>query len=70
MDLHEAIMDVLNANDSRALTFDEVVKTVAERLEGDIRATLNELYDKEKILRHVGGKDHPWRYQAKPLPRI
>jgi hypothetical protein len=67
MDLRAAVLDVLQANASRALTFDDVVKGVAERLERDIRANLNELAAEERILRHVGGRDHRWRYQAPPI---
>jgi hypothetical protein len=69
MDLRAAIIGVLNSS-THALTFDEVVKGVAERLEDDIRATLNELADKEQIHRHVGGRDHLWRYQALPIKRV
>ncbi len=68
MDLQSTIIDVLSAS-SQALTFDEVVRDVAGRLEKDIRNTLNELADNERIYRHVGGKNHPWRYQAIPMKR-
>lgn len=44
-------MDILRANAGRALTFDDLVKGVAERLEDDIRATLNDLTDRKQILR-------------------
>ncbi len=69
MDLHAIILDVLQADTSRALKFDDVVQEVANRLEHDIRTALNELTDNEQILRHVGGHDHPWRYQGKPFKR-
>ena len=69
MNLQAIIMDSLQANAGHALTFDDVVKCVAERLEGDIRATLNDLTDRKWIERHVGGRDHPWRYGAPPIER-
>jgi hypothetical protein len=68
MDLRAAIKDVLGPG-TRALTFEDVVKGVGERLEGEIRATLNDLADKKQILRHIGGKNHPWRYQAIQIKR-
>jgi hypothetical protein len=62
-------MDALEENGARAFTFDEVVKGVAKRLETEIRETLNDLSDKQRIQRHVGGQGHPWRYQARPTYR-
>ena len=66
MELQAVILDALEEKSGNALVFDEVVKGVAERLEDQIRQTLNDLTDKQKIQRHVGGRDHPWRYQAYP----
>jgi predicted transcriptional regulator len=68
MDLQETVMDVLRAS-GQVLTFEEVLKGIAEKLEGDVRTTLNGLVDKKEITRHVGGRDHPWRYQAVPMRR-
>jgi hypothetical protein len=67
VDLRTMVMDVLQANASRALTFDEGGKGITERL--DIRDTLNDLYDAGQIQRHQGGKNHVWRYQAVPIQR-
>jgi hypothetical protein len=69
MNLRATILDVLQADASHALTFDDVAKGVVERLEGDIRATLNALTDELQIERHPGGRDHSCRYQAKPMNR-
>ena len=66
MDLRSIVLAVLKADAGHAFTFDEVVKAVAERLESDVRETLNDLARKEQILRHFGGHDHPWHYQAFP----
>lgn len=68
MALEATILSVL-LESGQALKFDDVVKGVAEKLEDDIRATLNDLADKEAIIRHVGGRDHSWRYQALPIKR-
>ncbi|WP_020175858.1 hypothetical protein [Methyloferula stellata] len=68
MDLDATIMDTLGSTD-QALTFEEVVKGVAQRLEPQIREKLNELAGKDHIKRHQGGKDQPWRYQANPITR-
>jgi hypothetical protein len=56
--------------DHPAMTFEEVVRSVAERLEANIRETLNALAKAEKITRLPGGRDHDWRYQAKPRAPI
>jgi hypothetical protein len=66
MDLQATIVDVLRAS-SHAMTFENVVRGVAQRLEDDIRAKLNELADKDQIQRHPGGRNHLWRYQATPM---
>jgi len=66
MNLRAIVLAVLKANASHAFTLDEVVKGVAERLESDVRETLNDLARKERICRHIGGHDHPWLYQAVP----
>ena len=68
MDLQTTIMDVLRRS-GQALTFEDVVKCVAQKLEGDVRVTLNELASKEQILLHVGSRNHRWRYQALPIKR-
>ena len=57
-DLNECV----EANTSHAFTLDEIVKGVAERLESDVRDTLNDLARKERICRLLAGT--PWRYQA------
>lgn len=67
MDLRTVVLNSLSAD--RALTFEEVVQIVAHSLEPAIRDTLNDLADKKQILRHVGGRDHPWRYQAIAVKR-
>jgi hypothetical protein len=67
MDLQTTIMDVLRSSGGQSLTIEDVARGVAERMKDDIRATLNDLTSKEQISRHVGGRDYPWRYQAKPL---
>jgi hypothetical protein len=64
-DLRGTIMDVLLRANGQALTSDEVVKGVAQRLEREIRDTLKELADGGRIKRVVGGEDDLWRYQAK-----
>ena len=69
MDLHKTIMSILQANADQALTFEGVVKGVAAILRDDIKDALNELADKDKILRHRGGGGYPSRYQAKPFLR-
>jgi predicted transcriptional regulator len=68
MDLQTTIMDVLRRS-GQALTFEDVVKCVAQKLEGDVRVTLNELVAKEQILLHVGDRNRRWRYQALPMKR-
>jgi hypothetical protein len=68
MDLQTTIMDVLRSS-GQALTFEDVVKCVAQKLEGDIRVTLNELVAQEQILVHVGARNHRWRYQARRKKR-
>jgi hypothetical protein len=70
MDLRATILDVLRADASHALTFDSVVKGVAEKLAPEIRATLNDLFDKGQIDRQIGGRDQPWRYQARITRRL
>jgi hypothetical protein len=67
MDLRTIVVAVLKADTSHAFTFDEVVKAVAARLESDVREALNDLARKERIIRHIDGRDHPWRYQAFPI---
>jgi hypothetical protein len=67
MDLRKIILSVLKADTSHVFTFDEVVKAVAARLESDVREALNDLARKERIIRHIDGRDHPWRYQAFPV---
>jgi hypothetical protein len=67
MDLQSTIMDVLRSS-GQALTFEDVVKCVAQKLEGDVRVTLKELVAKKQILLHVG-RNHRWRYQALPKKR-
>ncbi len=69
MDLRAIVLAVLKADTSHALTFDEVVKAVADRLESDVREALNDLARKEQIIRHIGGREHPWLYQAFPIGR-
>ncbi len=68
MDLEVTIMDTLGST-SQALTFDEVVKGVAQKLEPQIREKLNELAGKDHIKCHQGGRDQPWRYQGNPITR-
>jgi hypothetical protein len=65
MDLRTVIRNTLSAE--RVMRFDQVVKAVAEKLEPDIRQALNELARNGEIRRHVGGRDHPWTYQALPI---
>ena len=69
MQLESVILDVLLEDSAHAFTFDEVVEDVAKRLEPEVREILNNLYDRQAIHRHQGGRDHPWRYQAKPIYR-
>jgi hypothetical protein len=64
-DLRGAIMDVLLRANGQALTSDEVVKGVAQRLEREIRNALKELADGGRIKRLIGSKEDLWRYQAK-----
>lgn len=68
MDLRAVIIDVLGSG-TDTLTFEDVVKGVGEKLEAEIRVTLNDLAEKKQIIRHIGGKNYPWRYQAIPLKR-
>lgn len=67
MKLSESILDILR-HSGKAMTVEEIAKGIAGRLEEDIRATLNELAKTQQVLRHVGGRDHPWRYQVKTKP--
>jgi predicted transcriptional regulator len=67
MDLQTTVMDVLRSSGGQSLTIDDVAAGVAERMKDDIRTTLNDLTKKGQISTHVGGRDHLWRYQAKPL---
>jgi hypothetical protein len=69
MDLQAIVLEVLQADTSRALKLDDIVQEVAKRLERDILDTLNDLAKKERIICHVGVKGHPWHYQAKPIKR-
>lgn len=69
MDLEAAVLEALRFDRSRALTFSDVVKDVAERLEPSIRETLNRLHDSDQIKRHPSGRNHLWRYQALPFER-
>jgi hypothetical protein len=64
-DLRGTIMDVLLLANGEALTSDEVVKGVVQKLEREIRDTLKELADSGRIKRLVGRNDDLWRYQAK-----
>jgi hypothetical protein len=66
MSLRGHVLNVLATDFSRAFPFDEVVKRVAELLEPEIRATLNELEKDGQIERHPGGKPYQTRYQGKP----
>ena len=69
MELKPLILDALLEDAAHAFTFDEVVSGIAKKLEPQIREVLNDLSDKQAIRRHVGGKNHRWRYQAKPIYR-
>ena len=69
MNLQATIFEVLQSDPRHALTFDEIVRGVSERLEGDIRANLNKFTDEQRIHRHQGGRDYPWRYQAVQINR-
>lgn len=66
MDLEHTIVDVLRVS-GQPMTFEDVVRGVAERLEGDIRAKLNQLADHQQIERLIGDRYRPSRYQATSL---
>lgn len=65
MELKAFVGDVLRGND-RALTFEQIAEGVAIRLEDQIRTALNEMVEAGQVERHVGGRNHPWRYSAVP----
>jgi len=69
MDLRSIVLAVLMTAHSHAFTYDEVVKAVTDRVESEVREALNELARREQIVRHIGGRDHPWLYQAFPIER-
>ena len=68
MDLNITIMNVLGSTGA-ALTFEDVIEGVIQRLEPEIRNALNALHDEGRIERHLGGRNHPWRYRIKPINR-
>ena len=69
MDLRSIVLAVLKTDDSHAFTYDEIVKAVTGRVESEVREALNDLARREQIVRHIGGRDHPWLYQAFPIER-